>query len=186
MKTQLKRIDGTVIAESDTLTFKELVVENKFNLTYADLTNADLTRADLTRANLTSAKLTRANLTDADLTRANFYYADLTNADLTRANFYYANLTDADLTRANFYYAKLTRANLTDADLTRANLTGADIGFSSWPLWCGTYNVKVDKNIAAQIAMHLCWLNCADEEVKAAQDAVKKLAMRCKHWKERE
>ena len=136
MKTQLKRIDGTVIAESDTLTFKELVVENKFNLTYADLTNADLTRADLTRANLTSAKL--------------------------------------------------TRANLTDADLTRANLTGADIGFSSWPLWCGTYNVKVDKNIAAQIAMHLCWLNCADEEVKAAQDAVKKLAMRCKHWKERE
>ena len=171
MKTQLKRIDGTVIAESDTLTFKELVVENKFNLTYADLTNADLTRADLTRANLTSAKLTRANLTDADLTRANFYYADLTNADLTRAN---------------FYYAKLTRANLTDANLTRANLTGADIGFSSWPLWCGTYNVKVDKNIAAQIAMHLCWLNCADEEVKAAQDAVKKLAMRCKHWKERE
>jgi hypothetical protein len=34
--------------------------------------------------------------------------------------------------------------------------------------------------------MHFCWLNCDDPEVKAAQDAVKKLAMKCQHWKERE
>jgi len=98
MKTQLKRTDGTLIDESDTLTFKELVCKNK---------------------------------------------ADLIGADLTRAN----------------------------------------IDYSAWPIWCGTYNVKVDKNIAAQLAMHFCWLNCDDPEVKAAQEAVKKLAMKCKHWK---
>ena len=103
MKTQLKRIDGTLIDESDTLTFKELVCKNK--------------------------------------------------------------------------------ANLTRANLTRANLTRADIDYSAWPLWCGTCNVKVDKNIAAQLAMHFCWLNCDDPEVKAAQEAVKTLAMKCKHWK---
>ena len=123
MKTQLKRTDGTLIDESDTLTFKELVCKNKADLTLADLTWADLTGADLTRADLTRAKLTRA-------------------------------------------------------DLTRAN-----IDYSAWPIWCGTYNVKVDKNIAAQLAMHFCWLNCDDPEVKAAQEAVKKLAMKCKHWK---
>lgn len=98
MKTQLKRTDGTLIDESDTLTFKELVCKNKANLTWADL-------------------------------------------------------------------------------------TGANIDYSAWPLWCGTYNVKVDKAISAQLAMHFCWLNCDDPEVKAAQEAVKTLAMKCKHWK---
>ena len=141
MKTQLKRTDGTLIDESDKLTFKELVCKNKVDLTRADLTEADLTGADLTWANLT-----RADLTEADLTWAN-----------------------------------LTRANL-----TRANLDWADLDYSAWPLWCGTHNVKVDKAIAAQLAMHFCWLNCDDPEVKAAQEAVKKLAMKCKHWKERE
>jgi hypothetical protein len=118
MKTQLKRTDGTLIDESDMLTFKELVVKNKANLTWADLTRADL-----------------------------------------------------------------DGANLNGANLTRANLTRADIDYSAWPLSCGTYNVKVDKNIAAQLAMHFCWLNCDDPEVKAAQEAVKTLAMKCKHWK---
>ena len=108
MKTQLKRTDGTLIDESDTLTFKELVVRHK------------------------------------------------------------ANLTGANLTRAN---------------LDGANLDGADLDYSAWPLWCGSYNVKVDKNIAAQIAMHFCWLNCDDPEVKAAQKAIKTLAMECEHWK---
>lgn len=121
MKTQLKRIDGTLIDESDTLTFKELVVKNKANLTVANLAGA-----------------------------------------------------------------YLTRANLAGADLTWADLAGADLDYSAWPLWCGTYNVKVDKAIAAQLAMHFCWLDCDDPEVKAAQDAVKSLAMKCGHWKEKE
>jgi len=148
MKTQLKRIDGTLIDESDTLTFKELVCKNKADLTRADLIEANLTGADLTGANLTGANLTGAELIEANLTRA-----DLTWADLTRA------------------------------DLIWADLIEANIDYSAWPLWCGTYNVKVDKNIAAQIAMHFCWLNCDDPEVKAAQEAVKTLAMKCKHWK---
>ena len=72
------------------------------------------------------------------------------------------------------------------ANLTGANLTGANIDYSAWPLWCGSYNVKVDKAVAAQLAMHFCWLACDDPEVKAAQEAVKKLAMKCKYWNERE
>ena len=110
MKTQLKRIDGTLVDESETLTMSKLVENNKSNLSYA---------------------------------------------------------------------------NLSGADLSYANLSGANIDYSAWPLWCGSKNVKVDKPIAAQIAMHFCWLDCDDPEVKAAQDAVKPLAMQCKHWSEK-
>ena len=89
-------------------------------------------------------------------------------------------LIGADLRDAILY-----RTNLTCANLTGADLTGAKIDFSAWPLWCGTQNVKVDKKIAAQIATHFCWLDCDDEEVKAAQEAVKPLVMQGKHWQER-
>jgi hypothetical protein len=85
--------------------------------------------------------LSRANLTEADLSRAN-----LTGATLTRAN-----LTGADLREAD-----LTRANLDGANLTRANLYGANLDYSSWPLWCGTKNVKVCAKIFAQLCAHLC------------------------------
>ena len=151
MKTPLKRIDGEVIAESDTTTFKELVEKNY------------------------------ANLSNANLRYANLRYANLRYADLRYANLRYANLSNANLRYADLRYANLRYANLSNADLT-----GANIDFSAWPLWCGTHNVKADKKIAAQIAMHLCWLDCDDEEVKDAQEAVKLLAKKCKHWKERD
>ena len=76
--------------------------------------------------------------------------ADLTWADLTGAN-----LTGADLTGSNLTGANLARANLTWANLTRANLTGANIDFASWPLWCGSKNVKIDERIARQLFAHV-------------------------------
>ena len=71
--------------------------------------------------------------------------ADLTEADLTGAD-----LTGADLTEAD-----LTEADLTGADLTEADLSGADLDFSSWPLWCGSFNVKVDDRIFSQLLNHV-------------------------------
>ncbi len=46
------------------------------------------------------------------------------------------------------------RANLRGADLQVADLRWADLDFSCWPLWCGSFNVKVDKRIASQLAYH--------------------------------
>ena len=45
--------------------------------------------------------------------------------------------------------ADLRWANLQDADLQRA-----DLDFSSWPLWCCSVGVKVDKRIAVQLLYH--------------------------------
>jgi uncharacterized protein YjbI with pentapeptide repeats len=65
--TQLRRLDGTLIAESETNTLKELCEENRANLGGANLGGADLGGADLGGADLRGADLGGANLRDADL-----------------------------------------------------------------------------------------------------------------------
>jgi len=154
MKYEIKFTDGKPQIEGDAESFVEFVEQNK-----ANLSNANLVNANLRNANLHNADLSYANLVDADLS-----YADLSYADLSYANLRYANLRQANLRQANF--------------------GNANIDYTGWNLSCKTYNVTVDKNIASQIAMHFCWLDCDDSDVKAAQDALKPLAIMCKHWKE--
>ncbi len=64
------------------------------------------------------------------------------------------NLRDADLRGADLRRANLRGANLRDADLD----------FSCYPLWCGSLRIKTDKRIAAQLAYHLCSMQCDDAE----------------------
>jgi hypothetical protein len=47
---------------------------------------------------------------------------------------------------------------------------------SVFPLWCGSLGIKVDIRLSAQIAYHFCRFETDDEEVKAAQQAIKTLA----------
>jgi len=102
----------------------------------------------------------------ADLRRA-----DLRDADLRGANLRFANLMEADLRDA-----VLRGADLRDAVLRGADLRGANLDFASWPLWCGSFDVKIDKRIAAQLAYHFCRVVCDDPEVIAVQSALKNLA----------
>ena len=97
--------------------------------------------------------------------------ADLGGADLTGVNLRGANLRGADLTGAN-----LTGADLRGANFRNADLRGANLDFASWPLWCGSFDVKIDKRIAAQLAYHFCRVVCDDPEVIAVQSALKNLA----------
>ena len=78
--------------------------------------------------------------------------------------------------RANLWGADLRGANLWGADLRGADLWGADLDCSCWPLWCGSLDVRVCKRIAAQLAYHFCRLDCDDQEVIAAQNAIIPLA----------
>jgi uncharacterized protein YjbI with pentapeptide repeats len=90
-----------------------------------------------------------------------------TNDGEKRLNLRHADLTGADLTGAN-----LRHADLGHADLRHADLTCADLDFSSWPLWCGSLNVKVDAKIARQLAYHFCRLECDDPDFIAARNAI--------------
>ena len=115
------------------------------------LLDYDLHRADLRRANLSGAKLSGANLSGADLSGANLSEADLSGADLRRA----------DLHRAN---------------LSRADLREADLDFSCFPLWCGGLHIKTDVRLAAQVAYHLCTMQCDDAEYIAMRNSILEFA----------
>ena len=62
------------------------------------------------------------------------------------------------------------------ARLIGANLSDTNIDYVSWPIWCGSRHVKVDKNIAMQLAAHFCTLVCDDKEVKEAQSLILEFA----------
>jgi len=138
----------------------------KANLRHADLSYADLRYANLRHANLRHANLRHADLSYADLSSADLRYADLSSADLR-----YADLSSADLS-----YADLSSADLRHANLRHADLSYADLDMSVFPLWCGSLGIKVDIRLSAQIAYHFCRFETDDEEVKAAQQAIKTLA----------
>jgi len=129
----------------------------------ADLQGANLQRADLRRANLQGANLQGADLRGADLQGANLRRADLQGANLQGANLRGADLRGADLRRA---------------DLRGADLRGADLDFSSWPLWCGSKNVKIDLRLAMQLAAHFCAVECEDPEYQTARKAIFKFALK--------
>ena len=103
----------------------------------------------------------------ADLRGANIGDADLRYTDLRRANLRGANLRYVDLRGANLGYT-----DLRGVKLKSANLRGADIDYSSWSLWCGSLDVKVDKRIAAQLAYHFCRLDCDDPAYIKARNAI--------------
>jgi hypothetical protein len=99
--------------------------------------------------------------------------ANLRGANLSGANLSVANLRGADLSGAD-----LRGANLRGANLSVADLSGADLDFSVWPLWCGSLDVKVDAQIARQLAYHFCRLDCDDTDFIAARNAVVDFANR--------
>lgn len=86
-------------------------------------------------------------------------------ADLSRADLREANLRGVDLSRAD-----LREADLRGADLRRANFSGADIDFSSWPLWCGGLDAKLcDKNAAMMAYFGLHYLQKAGVQLTQEQ-----------------
>ena len=90
-------------------------------------------------------------------------------ADLQYADLQSANLQDANLQNANLQSANLQGANLQNANLQNADLQSANLDFSCWPLWCGSFGVKVDRRIFVQLLFHLLKVECDDPSVKKVQ-----------------
>ena len=135
------------------------------------LLDYDLSEADLSGANLSEADLSEANLRGADLRGADLRGADLRGADLSEAD-----LRGADLRGANLRGANLSEADLRGANLRGADLRGADLDFSCFPLWCGGLHIKTDVRLAAQVAYHLCTMQCDDTEYIAMRNSILEFA----------
>lgn len=52
-----------------------------------------------------------------------------------------------------------TRADLRGADLCKDDLRDVDLDFSCWPLWCGSWGVKADDRLVAQLLWHVTRLD---------------------------
>ncbi len=104
------------------------------------------------------------------------YEKNLKGVDFGNANLSKANLSGANLSKANLSEADLSKANLSEADLSKANLSGADLDYTSFPLWCGSLDVKTDNRLPAQLAYHFCRIECDDPLVIAAQNNLLNLA----------
>lgn len=141
----------------------------------ADLHNADLDRATLRGAflygaDLSGARLCRVDLRDATLRCANLRSASLFDANLKNASLQDSDLRDTYLTNTNLEHADLYGVNLGGACLSGAYLRGADLDYATYPLWCGSLDMKIDKRIAAQLLYHAlrAMQSCADEPDVAA------------------
>ena len=91
---------------------------NNYLKIYSEIDN----RADLSRANLYSVGLVRADLSYADMNVANLRRADLKDAILLGASLALAEMAGADLSEAD-----LSGADLSEADLSGADLSGAKL-----------------------------------------------------------
>jgi len=149
---------------------------NCAKLNYAELNYAKLNCAKLNCAKLNYAELNYAKLNYAELNYAKLNYAKLNGAELNGANLNGANLNGAELNGANLNGANLNGANLNGAELNGANLNGANLNgaelnganwdFSSFPLWCGSFNMKVSARLIFQLIAHIKRLKCNDEEAQ--------------------
>jgi hypothetical protein len=106
-------------------------VEDRVNLSHADLSNANLSLANLGQADLNDAILSAANLTGVRLE-----WADLSNAKLVKTT----------LTGALLNGTKLGGADLTGAKLDRADLSKVTVSQTQLDQACGT-NVTLDPGL---------------------------------------
>ena len=91
----------------------------------------------------------RVSLRDTDMRNADMQCADMRNADMR----------DADMRGAD-----MRGANMRGADMQCADMRGADWDFSCFPLWCGSFNVKVDMKFIYQMCYHICKLDNGSKE----------------------
>ena len=124
------------------------------------------------------ADLQGADLRGADLQGADLRYADLQGADLRRDDLYEADLREANLRGANLY-----KADLRGTDLRGADLRGTNLDFSCFPLWCGSFNIRVDDNIIEQLFTHIRRLDtskCSEENKKLIKRIPKRVENKLK------
>jgi len=102
----------------------------------------------------------------------------LCGADLQCADLRGADLRGADLQCADLWGADLRRADLRGADLRRADLTNVDLDFSCWPLWCGSFDVKVSMRHVYQLCYHICRLRNSSKTFRVIKTLLKPYANR--------
>jgi len=114
------------------------------------------------------------DLRDANFHRMSLRDLDFSGMDLSTVHFESAQLNNvifdyADLSYCRFFNAQLKNVSFCNANLLGAGFIGAsfencNLDFSTFPLFCGGLDWKVDARIVRQQAYHLCSMKCDDPE----------------------
>lgn len=83
-----------------------------------------------------------------------------------------ADMNGAVMSGAVMHNVDMRNVDMHKANIRRADMRGADVDYSCWPLWCGSFDVRVDERIAAQLAYHFCRLDCDDADYIKARNAI--------------
>lgn len=114
---------------------------------------------------LTGRDLSGTSLQKLCLQEVNFKNSILKNVDFQDSDMQRTVLSEVDAQNSNF-----CGVDFFGTDFQRADFRGVNMDHSCWPLWCGSFDVKVDKRIAAQLAYHFCRLDCNDPEYIRARN----------------
>jgi uncharacterized protein YjbI with pentapeptide repeats len=90
----------------------------------------------------------------------NFEYSDLSdsiieNCEFINCNFYHCDMDNCYLKNSIFRECNIKMVNLLRTDLTNADFSTSNIDYSSFPLWCGSFNVILDDKQKQQLLYHL-------------------------------
>ena len=77
-------------------------------------------------------------------------------------------LRGKDGKKADLRCADLRWADLKGVDLRCVDLRGTDLDYSSFPLWCGSFDIIVDERLIRQLCYHIAKLKYAgnDSDIK--------------------
>ena len=76
--------------------------------------------------------------------------------------------------QANLRDADLSHVDLSHTDLRNANVSNTNIDFSTFPLWCGTFDIQSDDlKLVYQLLYHICRIKSTNPEL----DEIKKLIL---------
>lgn len=86
--------------------------------------------------------------------------------------------------RADFSGENLSSIYLRCADLRGVDLRGANLDYSSLPLWCGSKKMIVDEKFIYQLLAHVYALQNESEEFKKIQETIKIFAEKSHIWRD--
>jgi len=129
---KIYKINGGVKYEHDNKSIQQLVIENKKDLSFCNLSNLDLSSCDLSNSNLFSSDLSNSDLSYSNLFNSNLSYSNLSScnlseSNLSKADLYFCNLSACDLSESDLSYSNLSYSNLSACDLSDTQFTSCNL-----------------------------------------------------------
>lgn len=143
----------------------------------------DMTECRMDMSEFNSCDLSGARLEKVSARRSVFLVCEIESAyaegsDFSATQFNSCNMDSCDMNNAILHGVQFCRCNTRGMHLNGSDMTGANIDYSAWPMWCGSYGVKVDRRLFEQLVMHLCGVVVDDREYWNVQQTLKSIAMR--------